>query len=163
MKICVALDSSVYFFRSCVQDVSYAGEHNIAQMCTALRSQRPAHSSQWERDQSCLHVQLTFQFSMVYGEPPTPTTVQPPMTAGLRISPGLRFDPSSIAISVGIPPASLMCMRLCSEPTTDRGSDSIASPSDPCGRSSLFRPPSGGSPRETRGTRVGQSSGSASG
>ena len=107
------------------------GEHNIAQMCTALRSQRPAHSSQWERDQSCLHVQLTFQFSMVYGEPPTPTTDQPPMTAGLRISPGLRFDPSSIAISVGIPPASLMCMRLCSEPTTDRGSDSIASPSDP--------------------------------
>ncbi len=127
------------------------------------RSQRPAHSSQWERDQSCLHVQLTFQFSMVYGEPPTPTTDQPPMTAGLRISPGLRFDPSSIAISVGIPPASLMCMRLCSEPTTDRGSDSIASPSDPCGRSSLFRPPTGGSQRETRGTRVGQSSGSASG
>ena len=45
--------------------------HSTMAHGTQLSGPVSAHSSQWERDQSCLHVQLTFQFSMVYGEPPT--------------------------------------------------------------------------------------------
>ena len=93
MKICVTLDSSVYFSRS-LKDC-YANTNAISEIgsivifkCTRnvplTGNSRSQRSSRWERDQSCLHVQLTFQFSMVYREPPT-----------------------------------------------DRGSDSIASPSDP--------------------------------